>query len=135
MDLFKGVNLDRLGHFPYVESLRIAHHFVDDYNRQYQRKIDGQKMAFPFHLDQMVINGRRFFEMAEHYQRQVSAIIEGEHALKAEKPAMILGEVLGKQASRIIQTLNCYPRRTRTGDQYVRSMFDCALIFYIDKFV
>jgi len=134
VDLFKGVNLDRLGHFPYVESLRIAHHFVDDYNRQYQRKIDGQKMAFPFHLDQMVINGRRFFEMAEHYQRQVSAIIEGEHALKAEKPPMILGEVLGEQASRIIQTLNCYARRTRTGDQYVRSMFDCALIFYIDKF-
>lgn len=134
VDLFKGVNLDRVGHFPYVESLRIAHHFVDDYNQQYQRKIDGQKMTFPFHLDQMIINGRRFFEMAEHYQRQVSVIIEGEHSANDERPVVILGEELGRQASRIIRTLNRYERRMRTGDQYVRSMFDCALIFYIDKF-
>ncbi len=48
VDLFKGVNLDRVGHYPYVESLRIAHHFVDEYNSQYQRKIDGQYMTFPF---------------------------------------------------------------------------------------
>ncbi|MDT8870380.1 DUF262 domain-containing protein [Komagataeibacter rhaeticus] len=60
VDIFKGVNLERVGNFPYVESLRITHHFVDDYNSQYQRKIDGQRMVFPFHLDQMIINGRRF---------------------------------------------------------------------------
>lgn len=134
VDLFKGVNLDRVGYFPYVESMRIAHHFVDDYNRQYQRKIDGQKMEFPFHLDQMIINGRRFFEMAEHYQRQVAVIIEGEHTIDEGQPVAILGKELGAQASRIIRILNSYERRTRTGDQYVRSMFDCALIFYIDKF-
>ena len=135
VDLFKGVNLDSIGYFPYVESLRITHHFVDDYNRQYQRKIDGQKMAFPFHLDQMVINGRRFFEMAEHYQQQVSAIIDCEHAADNNSPPpLILGEVLGELAGRIIKTLNSYGNRTRTGDRYVRSMFDCALIFYIDKF-
>ncbi|BCG04677.1 hypothetical protein PPGU19_092450 (plasmid) [Paraburkholderia sp. PGU19] len=134
VDLFKGVNLDRVGYFPYVESLRIAHHFVDEYNVQYQRKVDGQKMTFPFHLDQMIINGRRFFEMAEHYQRQVSAIIEDEQKGDSEQRVVILGEVLAAQASRIVRTLNTYRRRTRTGDQYVRSMFDCALIFYIDKF-
>jgi hypothetical protein len=134
VDLFKGVNLDRVGYFPYVESLRIAHHFVDEYNAQYQRKVDGQKMVFPFHLDQMIINGRRFFEMTEHYQRQVSAIIEDEQKTNSDQPVVILGEVLAMQASRIIRTLNSYSRRTRTGDQYVRSMFDCALTFYIDKF-
>ena len=31
-------------------------------------------------------------------------------------------------------TINSYPARTRTGDAYVRSMFDCLLIYYIDKF-
>ncbi len=133
-DLFKGVNLDRTSHFPYAESLRITHHFVDEYNRQYQRKIDGQKMAFPFHLDQMIINGRRFFEMAEHYQRQVSAIIESKHAVNGNQPVIIFDVALEVLASRIIRTLNSYKQRTRTGDQYVRSMFDCALIYYIDKF-
>src|SRR5690606_31694196 len=35
---------------------------------------------------------------------------------------------------KIIDTLNSYPARTRTGDCYVRVMFDCLLIYYIDKF-
>lgn len=61
VDVFKGVNLEQTGLYPYVEPLRIAHHFVDQYNQDYQRKIDHQRMNFPFHLDQMVINGRRFF--------------------------------------------------------------------------
>ncbi len=130
VSLFKGINLDQIGQFPYVESLRIAHHFVDDYNNQYQRKIDGQKMRFPFHLDQMVINGRRFFEMAEHYQQQVSAIISSEHAsTHTQKPLMIQGIILGETATQILRTLNTYRNRYRTGDQYIRTMFDCALIF------
>ncbi|MBO2678716.1 DUF262 domain-containing protein [Shewanella algae] len=133
--LFKGVNLDNIGHFPYVESLRIAHHFVDEYNSQYQRKIDHQRMVFPFHLDQIIINGRRFFEMTEHYHRQVSMIVsEEKKAQKEVKEILLLGEPLTEQASRIISTLNSYKSRTRTGDMYVRTMFDCALIFYLDKF-
>lgn len=133
--LFKGINIDQIGQFPYVESLRMAHHFVDDYNNQYQRKIDGQKMRFPFHLDQMIINGRRFFEMAEHYQQQVSAIISCEHATShPQQPLVIQGVVLSEMATQILRTLNSYRNRYRTGDQYIRTMFDCALIFYIDKF-
>jgi len=133
--LFKGINIDQIGQFPYVESLRMAHHFVDDHNNQYQRKIDGQKMRFPFHLDQMIINGRRFFEMAEHYQQQVSAIISCEHATShTQQPLAIQGVVLSEMATQILRTLNSYRNRYRTGDQYIRTMFDCALIFYIDKF-
>jgi len=135
VDLFKGVNLDKVGHYPYVESLRITHHFVDDYNSQYQRKIDGQTRVFPFHLDQMVINGRRFFELAEHYQQQVSKIVADESSTaSAQQPLVIAGAELSEQAGEIIRTLNSYLKRTRTGDRYVRAMFDCALIFYIDKF-
>lgn len=131
VDIFKGVNLDRVGHFPYIKSLRIAHHFVDDYNNQYQRKIDGQHMVFPFHLDQMIINGRRFFEMAEHYQKLVATVAVEE---SASKLAMLHDEALTTTAVNILSTLNSYKNRHRTGDRYVRAMFDCALIFYIDKF-
>lgn len=134
VDLFKGVNLDRVDQFPYVESLRIAHHFVDNYNGQYQRKIDGQRLRFPFHLDQMIINGRRFFEMAEHYHEQVARIVGREHERGNEQSVTLLAEKLTPLASKILSTLNHYKRRTRTGDRYVRTMFDCALIFYIDKF-
>ncbi|MCE7728504.1 DUF262 domain-containing protein [Vibrio campbellii] len=132
--LFKGVNLEQVGLYPYVEPLRISHHFVDDYNSQYQRKIDHQTMGFPFHLDQMIINGRRFFEMTSHYQRTISSIIDSEHAGDKHPPITILGHELEPLASRILRTLNSYSSRTRTGDGYVRTLFDCGVIFYLDKF-
>lgn len=132
--LFKGVNLDRVGHFPYVASLRISHHFVDEYNSQYQRKIDGQCMAFPFHLDQTIINGRRFFEMAEYYQKKIAAIVAEVSGFSQRQSAMLMDEPLTPMACKVLSTLSSYDRRHRTGDRYVRAMFDCALIFYIDKF-
>lgn len=33
-----------------------------------------------------------------------------------------------------MHTLNSYSSRTRTGDGYVRTLFDCGVIFYLDKF-
>lgn len=139
--LFKGINIEQIDRFPYVESLRLAHHFVDDYNAQYQRKIDSNRIDFPFSLNQMIINGRRFFEMAEHYQKQVAAIVAEESKPKESEIASdkkieirLLGELLTQIASRILITLNSYTRKHRTGDKYIRNMFDCALIFYIDKF-
>lgn len=140
--LFKGVNLDQVGLYPYVEPLRIAHHFVDDYNGQYQRHIDHQLMRFPFHLDQMIINGRRFFEMTSHYQHKINEIVSDERGGKQKakdgevksQSIRILDHELEPLASEILHTLNTYPSRTRTGDGYVRTLFDCAVIFYLDKF-
>lgn len=134
VDLFKGVNLEQTGLYPYVESLLITHHFVDDYNSQYQRKIDHQTMGFPFHLDQMIINGRRFFEMTTHYQRKVAEIVDDERHEKPDHTLRLLNTELTPQASKILRTLDSYGSRTRTGDKYIRNLFDCALIFYIDKF-
>lgn len=128
--LFKGVNIDTVSNYPYVEQLRIAHHFVDEYNRQYERRIDGRSLGFPFHLDQIIINGRRFFEMTNHYQAKVARICEESNLV--HKYAGI--ENLDGYAGKIIKTINNYPARKRTGDEYVRLMFDCLLIYYIDKF-
>jgi hypothetical protein len=128
--LFKGVNIDTVAPYPYVEQLRIAHNFVDNYNRQYERKIDGHVMDFPFHLDQIIINGRRFFEMTTHYQEKISVTgIGGKN-----KGKHISFEDLNACAAKILQTLDNYPGRHRTGDGYVRAIFDCLLIYYIDKF-
>ena len=134
VDLFKGVNLEQIGLYPYVESLRIAHHFVDDYNSQYHRRIDHQVMRFPFHLDQMVINGRRFFEMATHYQQTIADIVDDERHEKGGTALRLLNTELDADARVILHTLNTYRSRTRQGDAYIRNLFDSALIFYIDKF-
>ena len=130
--LFKGIHLGQSDHHPYLEPLRIAHYFIDDYNAQYQRQIDRQKMSFPFQLDQMIINGRRFFEMVEHYEKQISKVAD--HQDQSEKIS-IFGEILQDRANRIIKSLNKFHGAShRSGDGYVRTLFDSALIFYIDKF-
>lgn len=129
-DLFKGVNIDTVASYPYVEQLRIAHHFVDNYNGQYERKIDSRELGFPFHLDQIIINGRRFFELISHYQGKVARI----SAESWNGHELVGTEGLDGYAKTIMKTLNSYPARTRTGDCYVRAMFDCLLIYYIDKF-
>ena len=129
-DLFKGVNIDAVASYPYVQQLRIAHHFVDDYNGQYERKIDLREMGFPFHLDQIIINGRRFFELVSHYQSKVARI----SAESWNGHELVGVEGLDGFAKDIMDTINSYPARTRSGDCYVRTMFDCLLICYIDKF-
>lgn len=128
--LFKGVNLETVANFPYVEQLRMAHHFVDHYNLQFERRIDGHSLGFPFHLDQIIINGRRFFEMTAHYQEKVTRINAG----LTHFHALVGNDGLDGYAEMIMNTINSYPGRNRTGDEYVRVIFDCLLIYYIDKF-
>ena len=130
VQLFKGVNIETIAHYPYVEQLRITHNFIDHYNQQYERKIDNHMLSFPFHLDQIIINGRRFFEMTSHYQKEISQIKGNLKNLQ-----IIAGiEKLDGYALKIIAAINDYPGKNRTGDRYVRTIFDCLLIYYIDKF-
>lgn len=110
--LFKGVNLARSRRYPHLQSLRITHEAVDD---------AGQ--SFPYQLDQVILNGRRFFEMTGWYLRRVGEI-----------PGRAEGMVIGGLAGRILHAVNNYPGRNRTGDRYVRMLFDCLLLYYIDKF-
>lgn len=127
--LFKGVNIDLIQHFPYIEHLRLAHHYVDHYNASYDRKIDGNKMRFPFHLDQIILNGRRFFEMTAHYLGEIRWATE----IGALRKRLGLEKRNG-YAPKILEAMESYDGRNRTGDQYVRMIFDCLLIYYIDKF-
>ncbi len=128
--LFKGVNMETVAKYPYVEQLRMAHHFVDHYNQQYERKVDGHTLGFPFHLDQIIINGRRFFEMTAHYQEMVTEY----NKCASTTCQLIAMDKLDGYARSILETINSYEGHNRTGDRYVRTIFDCLLIYYIDKF-
>ena len=41
---------------------------------------------------------------------------------------------LNENAQDIFRTLENYEGRNRTGDKYVRTLFDCALLYFVDKF-
>ena len=125
IDTFKGTNLNDGARYPYMKSNLIAHHYIHQYNKAYDRCVDGQSMEFPFQLDGHVINGERFFEFVSYYDDMLGAIKS-------------IGDRLpdgGNMASKkIIRIINNYDKKNRLGDQYVRMLFDCALLYYVDRF-
>ena len=118
VDVFKGVSPDIEENYPFAAMLRIAHFYIDEYNNSFHRNIDKNKMSFPFQIDETIINGKRFFEMIEHYQ-------------------IMIDNIKSKEMSKnypILETIKTYDGSFRTGDKYIRNLFYCGLIYYIDKF-
>ena len=115
--------------YPFAGAMHIAHRFVDHHQQQYERSIDGSAMTYPFQLDQTIINGRRFFEMTAHYQKKIDRLKKD-----TANPKSFAGIALEGCAPDIMQSINNYPGMHRTGDRYVRAIFDCLLIYYVDKF-
>jgi Uncharacterized conserved protein len=122
--LFKGIDINELNNFPYSKSLRILHHYIDEYNNSYYSRINQHVVEYPFQITEPIINGRRFFEMIENYYKIFETKIKD-----IENNPM-----LNDRSKEIINVLNNYEGRWRTGDQYTRLLFDTILIFYVDKF-
>lgn len=118
VDVFKGVSPDIEENYPFVAMLRIAHFYIEEYNSSYHRNIDKKEMTFPFQIDETIINGKRFFEMIEHYQVMVDNVKSQEMSKKYP----------------VLNTIKTYDGSFRTGDKYIRNLFNCGLIYYIDKF-
>ena len=115
IDIFKGLSPSS-NKLPYQKIFLMAECFTKIYNADVSRTIDHNHMDYPHQIDQVVINGRLFFDMISHY-------------MKLEK------ELYGKiKDTEIVKMLNTYPERNRTGDIYVRELFDAAMLYYYDKF-
>ncbi|QEY26428.1 DUF262 domain-containing protein [Neisseria zalophi] len=122
IDLFKGVNLAQdKRRYPYIRQLEIVYDFFESDQKQ------NENINFPFQLDQPVINGRYFFKMIGHYFD-----VEKKYKVETLKSNMI--NKLDNSATIILNTLKNYEGRGRTGDQYVRNLFECLMVYYIDKF-
>lgn len=89
----------------------------------------GLDNQYPFQLSHPCINGSRFFDMIRHYSALYDEIRKSDSFGKESKDT-----VSGINAAKIINTLNTYPEKYRIGDQYIRQLFDCMLLFYVDKF-
>lgn len=121
--VFKGVSPQGKDVFPFAALHRIGHFYIDAYNKEYHRQIDGVVMHYPFQLDGVLMNGKRFFELVKHYQGLLNQLKTLKNQLKTDS-----------QGYEILRTLDTYASRERIGDKYVRNLFDCAMLYYIDKF-
>ncbi len=114
---FKGISLYS-EQYPYLKSSEVIDVFVKEYNNSMERRVDMQHFTFPFQIDGLIINGERFFEMIEYYLEFTEKIHSDKEII--EHPS--------------IEVIDGYEGQYRIGDQYVRKLFDCALLYYLDKF-
>lgn len=109
--LFKGISVnEETRALPYVQSMLLLRDAAD--------KKPTDKPVYLFLLDQPILNGAGFFDYIEHAYRHYQVLF-------IDQPS---------ELQDLLETMNSYPGRYRTGDQYVRTLFDCALLSYYDKF-
>ncbi len=130
VDVFKGINPQNKNTLPYAQLFKIGHYYTENYNNDFNRKIDNNIINYPFQIDQTIINGKRFFEMISYYKEIIDKIKLNKFNELSVKEITITSELSNK----IISTISNYEGRNRTGDKYVKVMFDCCLLYYIDKF-
>lgn len=127
---FKGVTIGSDPVLPFAGAARLCHLTVQGYNQDFARVVDRQRMTYPCQLDQVIINGERFFEYVGQYATRIRELEARVGNPASSVPAWPEGGIV----SRILLELATYWGRGRKGDQYVRNLFDCCLLYYWDRF-
>ena len=117
IDVFKGINLDNT-QYAYVDAMLALDYAVETFNDDPARKWDKQTKSYPFQVEQVMINGKRFFEYIQHYMAIHTSLFVGKEA---------------KLAS-FFNNYTRYSGSHRKGDSYVRNLFLCTVMYYYDKF-
>jgi hypothetical protein len=117
IDVFKGINLEST-QYAYVDSMLALDYAIETFNADPARKWDKQTKGYPFQVDQVMINGKRFFEYIQHYMAIHSTLFVGEDA----------------RLYAFVEEHTKYKGSNRKGDSYVRNLFLCAVMYYYDKF-
>lgn len=129
--LFKGIreadpsNADNRWALPYL----YAKNYTDDFAQENSTLIRYKAMPpleYPFQIDQPVLNGETFFRMVRHYYdlgRDCGLFVD-ESAPRNTAPPAGLRDVL-KQLD---------PHRHKHTHLLVRNLFDCLVLYYVDRF-
>ena len=118
---FKGINLNKRTDYPYKRIYYIADYFIN--------KIACEpllEVAYPFQLDNIIINGKHFFEMIYQYSK-----------LKKDLPNLI--KKWNSEIYNILYADHKYNNKDyagyyRVGDNYTKILFECACMYFLDKF-
>lgn len=115
--VFKGVNFKN-HHYPLTAPLRAVDYTVTSYNTDTIRLCDMQYMNYPFQSTQVLVNGTLFFDYIEHYAKLYQKLFIERH----------------EELKKFLDVLDTYSRRHRKGDEYVKNLFLCTVMYYYDKF-
>ncbi|MDQ0233101.1 DUF262 domain-containing protein [Metabacillus malikii] len=110
IDLFKGIKTSNV--YNYAIYHKASNLFVEQFNANGSSELLATRSLNQFQLTQPLLAGKRFFNYALHYEKlleQVRNRIKKEH------------------------TDGQMPIR-RSGDVYIKQLYECALLFFADRF-
>lgn len=81
----------------------------------------------PFQINQTLFNGRLFFDYIERYRQLYRDLFDSDKGSLKTISVPNTGKNLW-------DFVNKDPHAHRTGDRYVRNLFYCAVLLYVDKF-
>lgn len=121
ISVFKGISLNNKIYYPYERIFYVAEYFIEKI-----AKPPLVETEYPFQLDNIIINGKHFFEMIYRY-------------FKSKKD---LPDLIKKWNSEIYNILYAdhkyddkdYTGYYRVGDDYTKILFECACMYFLDKF-
>lgn len=121
ISVFKGISLNNKIYYPYERIFYVAEFFIEKI-----AKAPLVETEYPFQLDNIIINGKRFFEMIYRYSK-----------LKKDLPNLI--KKWNFEIYNILYADHKYNGKDytgyyRVGDDYTKILFECACIYFLDKF-
>ncbi|MCO6553237.1 MAG: DUF262 domain-containing protein [Gilliamella sp.] len=117
IDVFKGINLGDIN-YPYINAMYITDSAIKDNNANTENQWDQKSQSYPFQIDQVLINGKRFFEYIQHYITMYCKLF-------IDQDALLKG---------FMDKYTVYENCNRKGDRYVKNLFMCTIMYYYDKF-
>lgn len=121
INIFKGINLNNKIYYPYERIFYVAEYFIEKI-----AKAPLVETEYPFQLDNIIINGKRFFEMIYRYSK-----------LKKDLPNLIRKwnfEIYNILYADHKYNDKDYTGYYRVGDDYTKILFECACMYFLDKF-
>ncbi|MBD0383881.1 DUF262 domain-containing protein [Paenibacillus sedimenti] len=109
-DVFKGIKTTNV--FNYAIYHKASNLFVEQFNANGSSELLASKTLNQFQLTQPLLAGKRFFNYTLHYRNlleQIQKFINKVHT-KEQVPSI------------------------RTGDLYIKQLYECALLFFADRF-
>lgn len=121
ISVFKGINLNNKIYYPYKRIFYVAEYFIEKI-----AKPPLVETEYPFQLDNIIINGKHFFEMIYQYSK-----------LKKDLPNLI--KKWNFEIYNILYADHKYNGKDytgyyRVGDDYTKILFECACMYFLDKF-
>ena len=125
ISVFKGISLNNKIYYPYERIFYVAEFFIENFIEKIA-KAPLVETEYPFQLDNIIINGKHFFEMIYQYSK-----------LKKDLPNLI--KKWNSEIYNILYADHKYNNKDyagyyRVGDDYTKILFECACMYFLDKF-